>query len=136
MSGVLAMLMGVTGPEPVVTLAADYNPTSTALDPEDASASFQLQSDGDIISGVSDAGDWLVPKSAAPSDYEAKITMTSGTLSSGTTGSWVALSSTRTWTLNRTTPGLSTAIGTLEIRKGSGPTLASSEITWDAEVTT
>ena len=123
------------GGEATVTLAASYEPSSAVLDPDNASASFQLQSDGDIISGAGDAGDWLLPKGAAPSDYEAKITMTSGTLTSGTTGSWLALSSTRTWTLNRNIVGTSTAQGTLEIRKGSGFTLASATITWTAEVT-
>jgi hypothetical protein len=90
-------------------------------------ASYRLASDGDIdhTSGtntISDAGDWITPKTNMAL-YECRATMISGTLTSGTTGSWMALSSDRTWTLTRTADGTSTASFTLEIRRASDGTV-------------
>jgi hypothetical protein len=68
------------------------------------------------------------------SDFEARMTVNSGSLSAGTTGSWVALSSTQTWTLSRATAGISTASATLEIRlAGSATVLDSATIDFEAE---
>ena len=44
---------------------------------------------------------WLLVGSAA--SFEARATVTSGSLTSGTTGSWLNLGTTRTWTRNDTT---------------------------------
>jgi hypothetical protein len=103
------------------------------------SASYSLESDGDIVSvssllGSIDQGDWISPKALAPSDYEVRASIVSGSLTSGTTGSWLALTSNRTWTVSRDTVGTSTCVFTVEIRKGSGSTLASATITLEAEV--
>ena len=104
-------------------------------------ATYTLESDGDVMSattdgGSVDAGDWIDPKANAPSDYEVQATLVSGTLSTGTTGSWLALSSNRSWTLQRVTVGAATQVTlTIEIRKGSGAVLASATVTLDAERT-
>ena len=104
-------------------------------------ATYTLESDGDVIiattvDGSLDAGDWISPKASAPSDYEVQATLVSGTLSTGTTGSWLALSSNRSWTLQRVTVGVATQVTlTIEIRKGSGAVLASATVTLDAERT-
>jgi hypothetical protein len=103
-------------------------------------ATYTLESDGDVITatkggGSVDAGDWIAPKTSAPSDYEVRATLDSGTLSTGTTGSWLALTSNRTWTVTRIAVGSETASITVEIRKGSGATLASASITLTAERT-
>jgi hypothetical protein len=104
-------------------------------------ATYTLESDGDVMSattdgGSVDAGDWIDPKANAPSDYEVQATLVSGTLSTGTTGSWLALSSNRSWTLQRVTVGVATQVTlTIEIRKGSGAVLASATVTLDAERT-
>lgn len=42
-------------------------------------------------------GEWMI--SPPNSAYEARATLVSGTLSSGTTGSWLALSTTRSWSV-------------------------------------
>lgn len=64
-----------------------------------ASAVFRLGADGKIYYGSytttqsfvdSGLGSWITPTSAA-SNYEVFATLTSGILSSGTTGSWVGL---------------------------------------------
>lgn len=104
-------------------------------------ATYTLESDGDVVTattplGSSDIGDWIDPKANAPSDYEVRATLNSGTLTSGTTGSWLALTSNRTWTLGRVTVGVADQVElTIEIRKGSGATLASATVTLDAERT-
>ena len=102
-------------------------------------ATYTLESDGDVVSdstifGPVDEGDWITPKANAPSDYEVQATLNAGTLTSGTTGSWLALTSNRSWTLTQATVGAATQVDlTIEIRKGSGATLASATITLDAE---
>jgi hypothetical protein len=102
-------------------------------------ATYTLESDGDVISdstifGPVDEGDWITPKANAPSDYEVQATLNAGTLTSGTTGSWLALTSNRSWTLTQATVGAATQVDlTIEIRKGSGATLASATITLEAE---
>jgi hypothetical protein len=104
-------------------------------------ATYTLESDGDVVTattggGSVDAGDWIDPKANAPSDYEVRATLNSGTLSTGTTGSWLALTSNRSWTLQRVTVGVADQVDmTIEIRKGSGATLASATVTLDAERT-
>ena len=102
-------------------------------------ATYTLESDGDVVRattplGSSDIGDWIDPKASAPSDYEVRATLNSGTLTSGTTGSWLALTSNRSWTLTQATVGAADPVDlTIEIRKGSGATLASATVTLDAE---
>ena len=41
---------------------------------------------------------WIT--NGAPANYEAFVSLSSGTLSSGTTGSWVSLGTTQTWQKN------------------------------------
>lgn len=104
-------------------------------------ATYTLESDGDVISATTDGGsvdegDWIDPKANAPSDYECLATLNSGTLTSGTTGSWLALTSNRSWSLQKISIGQATQVDlTIEIRKGSGATLASANVTLDAERT-
>ena len=106
-------------------------------------ATYTLESDGDVVTattsgGSVDAGDWIDPKASAPSDYEVKATLNSGTLNGGSsaTGSWLALTSNRSWGVTQTVIGVATQVDlTIEIRKGSGATLASANVTLDAERT-
>jgi hypothetical protein len=104
-------------------------------------ATYTLESDGDVMSATTDGGsvdegDWIDPKASAPSNYEVQATLNAGTLTTGTTGSWLALSSNRSWTLGRVTVGAADQVElTIEIRKGSGATLASATVTLDAERT-
>ena len=120
-----------------ITLGASYTVASTGAGTQ--TPSFTLESDGDIVRattplGSADIGDWINPKAAAPSDYEVRATLNSGTLSSGTTGSWLALSTTRAWTLTRFVVGAADPVElTIEIRKGSGSVLDSTTVTLDAE---
>lgn len=133
---ILLAAFAALGGEPLISLS---NLTIGSSGAGSQSASYTLESDGDVVAtttlfGSSDQGDWIDPKAAAPGTYEARVTVTSGSLSSGTTGTWLALTSNRTWTVTRDTVGTSTCVFTVEIRKGSGSTLASATITLEAEV--
>jgi hypothetical protein len=102
-------------------------------------ATYTLESDGDVISattgdGSLDAGDWISPKASAPSDYEVRATLDSGDPPTGTVSSWLALTSNRSWSLTQFAAGSSKESNlTIEIRKGAGATLASAAVTLYAE---
>ena len=138
MTGAVAAAAGVGAP--VITLSATYTVSDSTVSPTNANSRFQLTSAGDINSikvtgGTTDLGDWVSPKGAAGGNYEAKSSVTSGSLSSDpSAGSWVALSSDLTWSRAQTTNGTSQAIFTLEIRRtGTSTTLASTTVTLNAE---
>ena len=74
--------------------------------------------------------DWFKPEGAAVGDdYEVRITVNSGSFSTGTVGSWLALSSNRTWTNTFNSIGTETIDFTIEIRPTSGSVLASANCT-------
>jgi hypothetical protein len=123
------------GGGPQVTLAASY--TVDSVNNPSATATFTLESDGDIISDVNgsppvDEGDWLSPKASAPGSFECRMVTVSGTVSTGTVDSWLALSSDRTWTVSASGTTKSFT-GTLEIREGSGSVLDSATVTLSAD---
>jgi len=72
---------------------------------------------------------WLVPGTNA-ADYEVLATLVSGTLSSGTTGSWLGLGTTRTWDVSNTYLGSdvqeAAAVFNLGIRAVGGSTILAS----------
>lgn len=91
-----------------------------------SSVSYRLTNAGDIISintmfGTQDIGDWASPKSLAPGSYEVRVDLAPGSdsLASGTVGSWEALTTTRTWTLEQSTPGYAQATLQVQIRLGA-----------------
>jgi hypothetical protein len=108
-----------------VTVADQNNP---------ASAGYQLASTGIVnsltnVGGTVALGNWVVPNSSA-SKYQSFATLNSGTLASGTTGVWEALSSSRTWTKTRAAgvPGISSANITVTIRDAATSTNITSAI--------
>lgn len=114
----------------------DQYVTATLVASGTAVAAYILKSSGDINSTVNtsttDIGDWVTPKSAA-GNYECKATVTSGSLTSGTTGSWLALTSDRSWTCQRSTIGTRDATLSIEIRKtGTTTVLDTATITLQA----
>lgn len=118
----------------------DQTVTSVANSPGTANAGYRLGNDGNIYSetgsGFFDGGtDWINPTSAAGSAYEVRALIVSGSVSSGTIGSWQALSSNWEWIVSRSTIGTSTAVLTIEIRLASdGSVLDSATITIEATV--
>lgn len=123
----------------IVSLLGVSNVTDSVIDPLDATAGIQLENDGDTVeirqAGNTLIGYWVVPRSAAGAAYEARVTVNVGTLSTGTSGSWLALDTTRSWTVAQTVIGTKTANITLEIRKAStGVVLATATIDITATV--
>lgn len=66
------------------------------------------------------SGEWRL--SGASSDYEARATTVSGT-GTGTTGSWLLLSTSRSWTKIKATTGYAEWVLTMEIRRVSDSTV-------------
>lgn len=124
----------------LVSLAAIPSTVSDVTVGSSSSAQIDLENDGDIwrrlvTGGDTDLGDWVTPKSAAGANYEARMTVNSGSVNFGTTGSWLSLGTTRSWGSASTAPLTSlTANVTLEIRlASSGSVLASSTFTLSSQ---
>ena len=137
---------GLTLPRAFTVTLSNANPHPITVSPTDCTAGFRLGTDGKIYTTVTSGiyteavgVQWLDPKDPVQADlYECLATVTSGTLTTGTAGSWLALTSDRTWTKDRTSDvaGTDTCIFTLAIRQiGTTNNLASATITLDAEVT-
>jgi hypothetical protein len=98
-------------------------------------ATYTIKSDGTITTTAGGSATWN-SSTTAGSGYEVKATVTSGSLTSGTTGSWLALSSNRSWSKTDSTAGGGdvSAIFRLDIRAtGTTTVLDSATITLDAE---
>lgn len=104
---------------------SNFTAESSTTPPAAATAVFRLETDGDIgatqgNNTVVDVGNWISPQGAASDFYEARATVTSGSLSSGTAGVWLGLGTQRSWSvLSASGAGLRTCIFTLEIRRAS-----------------
>jgi hypothetical protein len=132
----LATLSGAGGSgSTIVALAdayvSDYNSGS-------AEASYSLTSGGDVfgtttLNGAIDIGDWISPKSAAPGSYEVQADVIYGSVTGSATGSWLALTSTRTWTLSLVGSGSEAAALTVSIRLG-GTVITTATIDLEAYV--
>lgn len=121
---------------------------SLQTSPTDSTAGYRLGADGkeyQLRSNVSAGAwveitgfEWLEPKDGFEADlYECLATITVGALTTGTAGSWLALTADRSWTVTRTNDaaGTDTCTFTLDIRKiGTTINLASATITLNAEV--
>lgn len=116
--------------------------TISDLDASAAYAYYILTSGGLVQSSTQGGGTspttletWCTPTSQA-SNYEALVTVTSGSLSGGTSGSWVALSSSRAWYVEEFSSGASNqCIFTVQIRRiGTSTTLDTATITLEATV--
>lgn len=134
LAGILAAALS----DPLVSIA---NITfSTVRIGADTTAHYELQSDGDVErsgathGSTTDAGDWVSPKTAAGANYECRVTVNSGTLTSGTEDTWLALSSTRTWSVTTSGAGTNNVNMTVEIRHaGTTAVLDSATIDMTAE---
>ncbi len=132
MSIVAALIMSTGGPRIQLSNASD---TQFAFSPNSASVSYTLNTNGNV-STESDGviGQWIVPQVGMGS-YEARATLNSGSVTSGTTGSYLALSSTRAWGILRSSVGNTSAGLTIEIRRiGSATVLATATVTLSANV--
>jgi hypothetical protein len=132
----LATLSGAGGSGSTIvaladTYVSDYNSGS-------AEASYSLTSGGDVfatttLDGAIDIGDWISPKSAAPGSYEVQADVIYGSVTGSATGSWLALTSTRTWTLSLVGSGFEGAALTVSIRL-SGTVIATATVSLEVFV--
>lgn len=129
--------MGAGGPVIAITNRS-ISHTSGGILP--ASATYTLGSDGVVYrqtgSSPAVALETWDNQSATVGNYEAKVTVTSGALTSGTTGSWVSLGSSKSWDLSISAGGYDQCVFTVEIRlASSGVVLDSATITLTADAT-
>lgn len=141
MSGVILAVAGSLGANPIRLLGATES--AFGIPPATAGAGYQLTSGGKEQSGTGTAasisytnlGDWVTPTTDAGL-YEVRATVNSGAVSSGTTGSWLALTSSRAWTVTRSVIGLSQVSLTIEVRRASDSVVvASTTVLLSAELT-
>lgn len=110
------------------------DPSQAIAAPGTATATYTLTSGGlEQATGLSD-NTWMLAGSGG--DYEARATLNSGALSSGTTGTWLSLGTTRAWSVTRSgAAGVSSANLTVEIRlASSGAVLATAPVVLTAEL--
>jgi hypothetical protein len=96
-------------------------------------ALYKLSSDGNVYDQSNALLEgWLF--SGVAGDFQVRATLTSGTLTSGTTGSWLALSTSRSWSCTAPLGGSKNATLTIEIRDASSLTvLDSATVTLSAD---
>jgi hypothetical protein len=95
-SGISAVLAGGSGAPGLVNGALPNGSSTNA-----GSSTFQLVNDGTYVISTSQAGDWVTPATAAVAVfYQVKVDETVGAFDAGTVGSYIDLSTTRTWTDN------------------------------------
>jgi hypothetical protein len=132
MSGIMCAVMG--GGAFAQLTSKTHNAFASA--PSVPTSAITIGSDGQYsrqINGVSadTSGEWwsAAPITGIGNLYEVRFTEITGTVSTGTTGVFLALSSDRIWSVTRTTLGSKSCTGTLEIRPTGGAVVASATIT-------
>lgn len=98
-----------------VVTAPNVTVFTTKISPTNAGASFRIAANGkwytgNTVGATVERGDWVLPNGNA-NLYSVRVTRTGGSATSfntGTDGSWVALTSDRTWSLLETTDGNAT----------------------------
>lgn len=135
----LVMPTNFYGKSSVVISVTDQTISDFTGGARSASTGYRLtsggQADGLVNVTWSNLEQWCTPTSAA-SDYEVLATLVTGSLSSGTTGSWLALSSTQTWTRTASVGTSQFCSFTVQIRKtGTSTVLDSATINLEADAT-
>lgn len=101
---------------------SDHSAFRVTVTPSPATAAYKLDNDGiayykgPATSYTAISGTWLL--SGAVADYEARATIVSGTLTSGTTGSWLSLATDREW-VRTSLSGYAQCVLTVEIRNAT-----------------
>jgi len=121
-SGAITMPTNFYGKSAVTISISNQNLAEVTYVPFTAEVRYRLNSNGKVYEvttagGAVELEQWCTPTSEA-ANYEAFATIVTGSLTSGPVGSWVALSSTRDWVLECTTPeGSFTCQFTVQIRR-------------------
>lgn len=88
------------GKSAVVISIVDVLVIDTDFHPAYVDSVYELNSNGKIYENGTDVGSWCTPNGSA-SGYEVKADIVYGTLTGGVTGTWQALSTTRSWIMQR-----------------------------------
>jgi hypothetical protein len=110
----------------------------TAAGVPSQSAGYRINTNGfvyQVVNGVDTSlGQWVTPSSAG-GNYEVFATVTSGSVSSGTTGSWVATSGSPLWTRVAAISGtINTVVLSMQVRAVSTTTVLDTwTVTLEAE---
>lgn len=112
----LMMQMGAGGGDIIALAGVNYYGTRTgvACTVQYVLTSTALEQYIDENSSTTTIGTWCTPTGNAPL-YQCKMTLNTGTFTSGTTGSFLALSSTRTWVVTQSVLGVKNVNATIEI---------------------
>lgn len=128
MTAICAIMSALSSPRVSITDQLVY---STGTSPG-VTSTYTIDSDRTAKDNGLVIETWL--RDGVSSSYEVRATLTSGTLSAGTTGSWLSCSTDRSWTVTRGAFGIETAVVLIEIRDaGSGTVRDSATITISAE---
>lgn len=118
MSGALALLLGRATSVPVAVGVDIQGGSLTRIRaaPSTSTVSYALQSDS-LEVGTAGVGAFsrTYQTGGSASAYDVRATVTSGALTSGTTGAWLNLGTTRTWTCS-TVGGVESADLLIEVR--------------------
>lgn len=117
----------------IVLNAKITNQTVSRASSAAVTATYTLSNNGNVLDGgAAILETWRVL--GASSDFEARATLTSGTITGGTFGSWLPLSTSRSWSSTAAASG-TYILGTMlvEIRTTAGTILTSATITIEAE---
>lgn len=119
-----------------VTLPASIGCNDFAISTTDAHAYLYINNNGTWSGTGAGSGTWMDGGTA--SEYDVRLTQTSGTTIGGTLGTWMNLATSRNWVLSETRNGFfsSSAAATLEIRMAASPytVLDTATVTFEATV--
>jgi hypothetical protein len=103
------------------TLPASMTGNDFAISTADANVYLYINSDGTWSMTGGGSGTWK--NGGTGSDYQVRMTLSTGTMSFGTLGTWTTISANQTWRVSETRNGFyETAFtGTLEIRLAAAP---------------
>ncbi len=126
-----AILASTGGPRIILVNDTD---SKTDLAPVTLTVFHELTNTGAINNSLTELAKWITPQ-IGMANYEVFATLNSGSLTSGSTGAWLNLGTTRKWGIIRSTVGASSANLTLQIRRvGTAITLATSTVQLSANV--
>ena len=115
-----------------------YSPSDFATDPANAIATLAVLTTGVITETGSANGEWTpdAKDSSNGADYDVRLSVISGFTPTGdVTGSWLPLTSNRSWTIAQASLGQRESTCSIEIRPtGGGSTIDSAGVNFTATV--
>lgn len=131
MTGIVAIMGGIAS---VAVKLVNSSVFSGATSPAHATGTVNVNNTGTVTGDGVSSYSWLLSGSASSYEIRATLSSQSGMASqTGTYGSWLALSSSQSWSFTANT-GSGSAIIQLEIRPVGGSTITNCRVVFDCEV--